>query len=97
MSEQPTSYSIALRLRRVTFEDAFVAVPVTDAIMIDQSDGTSKIDVDAFIAAALKLGADPRADWKIESQAIESHPIQSPCPPGRTTVDAYYDHANQRE
>ena len=40
MSERPKTYSIALRVRRVTHEDACVAVPVTDAIMRQNDDRT---------------------------------------------------------
>jgi hypothetical protein len=38
------TYSIALRLRRVTYEDAYIAVPVTDAIVKKAEDGSFRID-----------------------------------------------------
>jgi hypothetical protein len=43
MSENPKTYSIALRVRRVTVEDAYVAVPVTDSILIPDDEGTARI------------------------------------------------------
>ena len=90
MNEEPQTYSIALRLRRVTFEDAYVSVLVTDAIMQKKEDGSFGLDVDAFIAEAMRMGSDPRVEWKIESTEIEPHPVQGPKPDDRSYFDSYY-------
>ncbi len=90
MTEEQETYSIALRLRRVTYEDAYVAVPVTDAIVKMNDNGTGSIDTEAFVAEAIRIGGDGRVEWKIEEIRIETHPIQKPLPEGRTRFDAYY-------
>ncbi len=90
MSEEQRTYSIALRLRRVIYEDAYIAVPVTDAIMKANEDGTGSIDIEAFIAEAIRIGGDDRVEWKTEETRIEQHPIQDPLPEGRSRFDAYY-------
>jgi len=68
--------SIAMRLRRVTTEDAYVKVPVTEAILADLSNGG-----EALIAAACALGADTETRWVLDGEPIiEAHPIQKPMP-----------------
>ena len=70
--EEDSIYSISLRLQRITREEVFVIVPVTDAIIRDGS-----IDFDAFCKEAIKLGL--TATWKLEaSPEIQPHPIQMP-------------------
>jgi hypothetical protein len=85
------TYSIALRLRRATYEDAYVAVPVTDAIMEKKADGSRAIDTEALFAAGVRIGQDSRVEWRAESTSIELHPVQQPRPDGRQSVDTYYD------
>lgn len=86
------TYSIALRLRRVTYEDAYIAVPVTDAVVRPQPDGSLRIDPDALWAEGIRVGQDSRVEWKVESSKTEAHPIQQPPPEGRKKLDTYYDH-----
>jgi hypothetical protein len=71
------SYSISVRLRRVTMEEGYVSVPVTDAIMQReiQADGTYRIDPDKLVAEAARLGAE-LTDWQVEEQQISMHPVQ---------------------
>ncbi len=90
MEEEQRTYSIALRLRRVTYEDAYVAVPVTDAILKRDDDGEMRLDFDRFVAAAIRIGGDPRVEWRVESSDMEAHPTQMPKPEDRTSFDAYY-------
>ena len=90
MSEEQKTYSIALRLRRVVYEDAYVAVPVTDAILKANGDGTGSIDSEAFVAEAIRVGESAGVEWRIEESHSEAHPVQGPCPEGRHTFDAYY-------
>jgi hypothetical protein len=85
------TYSVLLRLRRITIEDAYIAVPVTDAVVKEIEDGTFRIDSDALIAEGIKIGQDPRVDWQVELEKTKMHPIQQPIPDGRKKLDTYYD------
>jgi hypothetical protein len=88
-SDQDT-YSIQVRLRRTCHEDAFVSVPVTDAIVDRQPDGTGRINPKALVAAAMQISKDPRVEWKRESMETTMHPVQCPLPEGRSSFDAFY-------
>jgi hypothetical protein len=94
MSEPTQTYSLMLRVRRITYEDAYVAVPVTEAIVRQREDGTSGIDADAFIAEAIRISQDPRVEWQVESSQVEPHPMQGPKPDGRQSFDAFYRQTN---
>jgi len=89
MTDEQKTYSISLRLRRIVVEDAYVAVPVTDAIIKTNVDGQNGIDVDRFVAEAIRIGSDPKVEWKVESTSIEGHPTQGPLPDGRQCFDAF--------
>ncbi|MES2793787.1 MAG: hypothetical protein V4719_29500 [Planctomycetota bacterium] len=89
MDDQAKTYSIQLRLRRVIYEDAYVAVPVTRAIMMPRDDGTFVINPEAFKAEALGIGNLPNVEWQFESSQTEPHPLQGPKPEGRTSLDAF--------
>lgn len=93
MADRPKTYSIMYRLRRVTTEDAYVAVPVTAKVMNPEpmADGTFRLNTDALVSEALRIGEDPRVEWRTESVAAEPHPIQRPKPDDRTSLDPYYD------
>jgi hypothetical protein len=84
---------IVLRLRRVIVEDAYVGVPVSEAIMKrePEPDGTYRLDFDAFVREGIRLSADPRVDWRREDgePPIEIHPTQGPVPDGRTVFDVH--------
>lgn len=71
-----TSYSISVRLQRTTVEEAYVSVPVTDAVMLREpaDDGSFRLDTDKLFAAAVELGSE--ADWLSEGQRTVVHPIQ---------------------
>jgi hypothetical protein len=90
MSEEPKSYPIRLRVRRVIHEDAYVAVPVTDANMMERADGTFGIDTDALIAEAIRISHDPRVEWQQESADTQPHPLQKPMPEDRKCFDVFY-------
>ncbi len=95
----PESFSIAIRVRRVTYEDAYVAVPVTDKLMQKKPDGTlqlapdgtAHIDPDVLVAEAIRISQDQRVEWKIESSKTEPHPTQQPLPKDRKSFDAIID------
>jgi hypothetical protein len=90
MNENPKTYSIMLRLRRVTVEDAYVAVPVTGSILVPDEEGTLRVNPDAFVTEAIRISGDPRVEWQVESTTTEPHPVQGPLPEGRRSFDAYY-------
>ena len=87
MTDDPKTYSIMLRLQRVTYEDAYVAVPVTDRILMQKEDGSTGIDFDAFVAEAKQISQDARTEWVVESTQVEAHPIQGPKPEDRKCLD----------
>jgi hypothetical protein len=82
MSEEQKIYSIALRLRRVTYEDAYVSVPVTEVTKRNE-DGTNRIDGEALVAAGVALGQDARVQWRAEESTITPHPTQVTRPDDR--------------
>jgi hypothetical protein len=94
MTDDPKTYSIMLRLKRVTYEDAYVAVPVTGRIMTQKEDGTSGIDFDAFVTEAKQISKDARVEWVVESTQVEPHPIQGPKPEDRKCLDGYWESAS---
>jgi hypothetical protein len=52
------TYSIALRLRRITHEDAYIAVPVNDAILEQAEDGSRRINWEAMVAEGIRISND---------------------------------------
>jgi hypothetical protein len=96
MNDETGTYCIALRLRRTTREDAYVNVPLTDAIMKQNEDGTNGIDYDAFVAEAIRLSGSAKVQWQTETCRIQPHPLQSPRPEGRAAYDVHYDHESEK-
>ncbi|MEO8589904.1 MAG: hypothetical protein ABI432_11075 [Flavobacteriales bacterium] len=87
-----STHSIALRVRRVTYEDAYIAVPVTDQIVKKAEDGSFRIDGEAAYAEGIRISQDDRVEWQVESTNTEVHPIQQPAPEGRKKLDPLYPH-----
>jgi hypothetical protein len=79
--EEGASYSVSFRLQRTTTEVAFVSVPVTADLIVEQPDGTGRIDVTKIVERAVEMGQAPGVVWQSESQQVQPHPIQAP-PPG---------------
>jgi hypothetical protein len=77
------SYSVALRVRRVIYEDAYVSVPVTDAILKRKEDGSRGIDFEKFVAEGLRMSKDSQVEWRTEEAKSEIHPIQQAAPKDR--------------
>jgi hypothetical protein len=75
------TYSVSFRLQRTTTEAAFVSVPVTDDLIVEQPDGTGRIDVTRLVQRAVEMGQAPGVVWQPEGQQVQPHPIQTP-PPG---------------
>ena len=78
-SQGPT-YSVSFRLQRTTTEFAFVSVPVTADLIVQQPDGTGRIDATKMVQCAIELGQVPDVVWHPETQEIQPHPIQIPPP-----------------
>jgi len=78
-------------LRRVTYEDAYIAVPVTEAVVKPKPDGSMGIDPEAIFAEGIRIGQDSRVEWQLESSHTEAHPIQQAAPEGRQKLDTFYD------
>jgi len=83
------TYSIALRLRRITYEDAYIAVPVNDAIVRKAEDGSLRVDSQAMIAEGIRISQDGRVEWQVESTSTEVHPLQQAAPDGRYSFDPW--------
>jgi hypothetical protein len=74
---------IQVRVRRITIEDAFVAVPITSAVTKEEPDGSVHVDGAAVFREAVRIAADPSAQWQAESVEIVVHPMQCPRPEDR--------------
>ena len=48
-------YSIPFRLQRTTTEYAYVRVPVTEDLIVEQAGGTGRIDVPKMMQRAIEL------------------------------------------
>jgi len=77
------TYSVSFRLQRTTTEAAFVSVPVTGDLMVEQPDGTGRIDVAKMVERAIEMGQATGITWNVEERQVQPHPIQTP-PPGLT-------------
>ena len=91
MENEKKKYSIAIRLRRITFEDAYLSVPLTNAITKKQEDGSYGVDFEKFVAEAIHLGQDSKVEWKTETVQLEPHPSQNPVPEDRKNFDPFVE------
>jgi hypothetical protein len=82
---------IQLRIRRTIHEDAYINVPVTAELLKPEPnpDGTRGLDFNALVRAAVRLGANPAVEWKVEDSAMDVHPVQGPRPEGRSVFDVH--------
>ena len=74
------TYSISIRLRRTTHEEAFVSVPVTDAVKQDTPDDQGRFFLDGrkVMDVAVRLGAEHNISWRREGEpVVEPHPVQA--------------------
>jgi len=90
MSDEKKTYSVVLRVQRVTYEDAYVAVPISEELTEQKEDGSIGLNVEALLSQAIRISNDERVEWKRESFKTEPHPTQSPVPEDRIAFDAYY-------
>lgn len=90
MKDEKKAYLIRLRLRRIVHEDAYIAVPVTDAIMKKKKDGSLGMDFEKFAGEGIKLGKQPNVEWKIESVITQVHPVQKEMPGDRNQTADFF-------
>ncbi|GIH07116.1 hypothetical protein Rhe02_51830 [Rhizocola hellebori] len=71
------SFSVSVRLQRLTTEECHVSVPVTQEVMQDQpdADGSFRLDGKKIFEAAIRMGQES-GNWALEAQHVEVHPIQ---------------------
>lgn len=74
--EPPSSYSIALRVQRTTVEYAYLRIPITEAVVEEQPDGSGRINAEKLVAEGQRMAQSPEMIWYPESQTIEPHPWQ---------------------
>ena len=79
-NSEARSYSVSLRLQRVTHEYAFVKVPVTEAVMDEQPDGSWRLNGKKIFDAGVELGRGNEVAWVPEEESIHPHPLQTPPP-----------------
>ena len=84
---QETNVSIALRLQKITYQDAYIAVPLTESVLSEKEDGTLGIDFEKLLQEAIRISSNPKVDWQIENELIEAHKIQKTAPEDRTKFD----------
>ena len=70
------TYSVSLRLRRVTVEYAYVNVPIVDEVVKPDGEGVGRIDFAELTRRALEMGVEPEVVWYREDRSIEPHPLQ---------------------
>lgn len=77
---EPT-YSISLRMRRTTVEEAYVSVPVDERVLREAPDnpGTFSIDTDRLWAEGARRAAEADT-WSAEAREITPHPVQQAPP-----------------
>jgi hypothetical protein len=72
------TFSVTVRLQRVTTESAHVSVPLTRELFRANPDGTETIDVEKLFAAAVELGGHISTGWRTEGEiVITPHPMQT--------------------
>jgi len=71
---------VSFRVRRTTTEYTFVGVPVNGEVMIEQPDGTGRLDVKKMTQLAIEMARAADTKWYEEDRRIEIHPIQTPRP-----------------
>ena len=70
------AYSIRFTVQRVTREYSYVSVPVTEDLMVEQPDGTFRLNGEMTSRRAVDLAQAPEVKWYAEEQEIRLHPIQ---------------------
>jgi hypothetical protein len=67
MPEQPNTNSVQERIKRITCEDEYVAVPVSTKIMVQDESGKGRIDTKALFAEAVRISENDNVQWLVET------------------------------
>jgi len=70
--------SILFRLQRTTTEEAFVSVPITPDLLVEDGEGAARLDLPALLQRAVELGHGAGVRWRLEAQSLQPHPVQKP-------------------
>lgn len=89
-----TNTCIAIRLRRTIHQDAYLRVPLTEALRkkTPEEDGSYPLDTDALFAEATRMGELSAIEWQVEESSAAVHPLQRAAPEGRVTYDIHEQH-----
>ena len=82
----PATFSISVRVQRVTTESAHISVPVTVDLMQTDSDGevivneqgNSSLDAKKVFAQAIELSANHHQWVQDGTSSVHVHPVQTP-------------------
>jgi hypothetical protein len=75
------SFSVSIRLQRVTAETARISVPLTPELMLPNVNqpGTAAINTEKLMQAAIDQGRLASTVWSLDGEpVITPHPIQTP-------------------
>jgi len=75
------TFSVSVRLQRITTETAYVSVPLTPELMQANVNepGTTSINTEKLMQAAMDQGRLPSTVWSLDGEpVITPHPIQTP-------------------
>jgi hypothetical protein len=76
------SFSVSLRLRRVTVETAHVSVPLTTEFVTGSAENLAKLDTEKQVQAAINMGRVGPTLWQADGEAeITLRPLQTPPEP----------------
>lgn len=70
--------SISLRVQRMTVEYSYVRIPLTDDMLIFDSEGVGRVNTDLAFTRGLELAQESNLVWFYESEEIGAHPWQRP-------------------
>ena len=68
---------VSLRLRRITFEYAYINVRGVDAVVKPDEQGVNRIDGGELTRKAIEMSQSPEVVWYREQAIIEPHPLQN--------------------
>jgi hypothetical protein len=77
------TYSISVRLRRITTEEAYVSLPVTSELVHAEAKPGEPVLMEKISAAAIEQATRDSTTWTQEGDVvIELHPIEKASPEG---------------
>ena len=68
---------VSLRLRRITFEYAYINVRSVDIVVKPDEQGVNCIDDGELTRKAIEMSQNPEVVWYREQPIIEPHPLQN--------------------